>query len=174
MARAPSPDLNIEPLEPDHDRVGFTCGVESLDRYFRTQASQDVRRKANGVFVLIDPREPNKVLGYYALCATSLPQADVPMAARRYIPRHPLVSATLLGRLAVAAEHQGQGLGGPLLADAVQRAYVSASSVGSSMLVVDAISEQAAAFYEAHGFVRLPESLRLVLPVRAIEKLLTQ
>jgi hypothetical protein len=41
------------------------------------------------------------------------------------------------------------------------------------MLVVDAISEQAAAFYEAHGFVRLPESLRLVLPMRAIEKLLT-
>ena len=34
------------------------------------------------------------------------------------------------------------------------------------------ISEQAA-FYEAHGFVRLPESLRLALPMRAIEKLLT-
>jgi hypothetical protein len=39
--------------------------------------------------------------------------------------------------------------------------------------LIDAISEQAAAFYEAHGFVRLPESLRLVLPMRAIEKLLT-
>jgi hypothetical protein len=41
------------------------------------------------------------------------------------------------------------------------------------MLVVDAISQQAAAVYEAYGFVRLPESLRLVLPMRAIEKLLT-
>jgi GNAT superfamily N-acetyltransferase len=173
MARAPSPDLKIEPLGSHHDRVGFTCGVESLDRYFRTQASQDVRRRANGVFVLIDPREPNKVLGFYTLCATSLTQGDVPVAARRHIPRYPLVSATLLGRLAVAAEHQGQGMGGLLLADAVQGVYVSASSVGSSMLVVDAISEQAAAFYEAHGFVRLPESLRLVLPMRAIEKLLT-
>jgi hypothetical protein len=40
------------------------------------------------------------------------------------------------------------------------------------MLVVDAISEQAAAFYEANGFVRLPESLRLVLPMRAIEELI--
>jgi hypothetical protein len=63
-------------------------------------------------------------------------------------------------------------VGGLLLADAAQRAYVSASSFGSSILVVDAISEQAAAFYEAHGFVRLPESLRLVLPMPAIEKLL--
>lgn len=33
------------------------------------------------------------------------------------------------------------------------------------MLVVDALSERAAAFYEAHGFVRLPDSLRLVLPM---------
>jgi GNAT superfamily N-acetyltransferase len=90
--------------------------------------------------------------------------------ARRHVPPYPLVSATLLGPLAVAPEHQGQGVGGLLLADAVQRACVSASSVGSSMLVVDAISEQAAAFCEAHSFVRLPECLRLVLPMRAHRK----
>lgn len=171
MARAPSPDLEVESLGSHHDRGGFTCGVESLDRYFRTQASQDVRRKANGVFVLVNPRESNHVLGYYTLCATTLPQGDVPVAARKHIPRYPLVSATLVGRLAVAEARQGQGLGALLLADAVQRAYVSASSVGSSMLVVDAITEQAAAFYEANGFVRLPDSLRLVLPMQAIGKL---
>ena len=45
------------------------------------------------------------------------------------------------------------------------------SSIGSSMLIVDAISEQAAAFYEANGFVRLPNSLRLILPMQAIAKL---
>jgi GNAT superfamily N-acetyltransferase len=172
MARAPSPDLKIEPLESHHDRAGFTCGVETLDRYFLTQASQDVRRKANGVFVLVDPRERKVVFGYYTLCATALPQGDVPVAARKHIPRYPLVSATLVGRLAVAAARQGQGLGALLLADAVQRAYASASSVGSSMLVVDAISERAAAFYEANGFARLPDSLRLVLPMQAIGKLI--
>jgi GNAT superfamily N-acetyltransferase len=172
MARAPSPDLKIEPLGTHHDRVEFTCGVESLDRYFRTQASQDVKRKANGVFVLVDPREPNEVRGYYTLCATALSQGDVPVAARKHVPRYPLVSATLVGRLAVAVARQGQGLGALLLADAVQRAYVSASSVGSSMLVVDAITELAAGFYEANGFVGLPDSLRLVLPMQAIKKLI--
>jgi hypothetical protein len=40
------------------------------------------------------------------------------------------------------------------------------------MLVVDAISEQVSGFYEANGFVRLPDSLRLVLPMRTIAKLL--
>jgi GNAT superfamily N-acetyltransferase len=173
MVGATSPDLKIELLAPRHDRTGFTCGVESLDRYFRMQAGQDVRRKANGVFVLVRVSEPNKVLGYYTLCATALPQGDVPVAARTHIPRYPLVSATLVGRLAVAAGHQRHGLGALLLADALERAYASASSVGSSMLVVDALSEEAAAFYQANSFVRLPDSLRLVLPMHAIGKLIT-
>jgi hypothetical protein len=34
------------------------------------------------------------------------------------------------------------------------------------MVVVDALDEAAAGFYAAHGFVRLPDSLRLVLPMR--------
>ena len=85
--------------------------------------------------------------------------------------RYPLVSATLIGRLAVAEARQGAGLGAMLLADAVRRAYASAATVGSSMLVVDAINERATAFYQGNGFVRLPDSLRLVLPMHTIERL---
>lgn len=166
------PDLRIEALAPHHDREGFTCGVDSLDLYLRTQAGQDVRRRANGVFVLVEPEQPDVILGYYTLCATSLAPGEVPAAARKHIPRYPLVSATLIGRLAVTAMRQGERLGALLLADAARRAYASASVVGSSMLVVDALNEQVAAFYENHGFVRLPESLRLVLPLRTIASLL--
>ncbi len=73
---APSrPDLQIEALASHHDRDGFSCGVDSLDRYLRTQASQDVRRKANGVFILVEPDKPDVVLGYYTLCATGVAQA---------------------------------------------------------------------------------------------------
>lgn len=169
---ASRPDLRIEPLAPHHDRDSFSCGVDSLDRYLRTQASQDVRRKANGVFVLVEPERPGVVLGYYTLCATGLPQGEVPAAARKHVPRYPLVSATLVGRLAISDTRQGERLGAMLLADAVQRAYATASTVGSSMLVVDAINERAAAFYEGNGFVRLPDTMRLVLPMHAIEKLL--
>jgi len=171
MTEAISPDLTIEPFGPHHNREAFTCGVESLDRYFRTQANQDVRRRVNGVFVLVDPCETANVLGYYTLCATALAQGDVPVIVRKHVPRYPLVSATLLGRLAVGVQQQKQGLGALLLADAVRRAYVSSSSIGSSMLIVDALSEQAVAFYEANGFVRLPNSLRLILPMQAIAKL---
>ena len=54
---------------------------------------------------------------------------------------------------------------------ALRRAYESADTVGSSMVVVDALDEPAAQFYVAHGFVRLPESLRLVLPMQTVAKL---
>ena len=106
------------------------------------------------------------MLGYYTLCAMAISQGDVPEAARKYVPRYPLVSSTLIGRLAVAKDHQGQRLGSILLADALQRAFESADTVGSSMVLVDALDEGASAFYAAHGFVRLPDSLRLVLPMR--------
>jgi GNAT superfamily N-acetyltransferase len=163
--------LAVVPLGDSHDRAAFACGVETLDRYFQTQAGQDVRRRANGVFVLADKLQLERVLGYYTLCATALPPGDVPEAARKHIPRYPLVSATLIGRLALSKDRQGQRLGAVLLADALRRALASAETVGSSMIVVDALDEGAAGFYAAHGFVRLPESLRLVLPMRTVERL---
>jgi len=163
--------LAVVPLDDGHDRAAFACGVETLDRYFHTQAGQDVRRRANGVFVLADKVQPERVLGYYTLCATALPPGDVPEVARKHIPRYPLVSATLIGRLAIANDRQGQRLGAVLLADALRRALASAETVGSSMIVVDALDEAAAGFYAAHGFIRLPESQRLVLPMRVVERM---
>jgi GNAT superfamily N-acetyltransferase len=166
------PDLAIVPLDETHDRRAFSCGVESLDRYLHSQAGQDARRLANGVFILVEPATPETVLGYYTLCATALPPGDVPDAAKKHIPRYPLISATLIGRLAIAVGRQGQRLGAILLADALRRTLASAATVGSSMVVVDALDEGAAAFYSAHGFVRLPESLRLILPIRTLERMM--
>ena len=163
-----SADLRIEALGGHHDRNGFNCGVERLNRYLKTQASQDVRRRANAVFVLVAAEWATEILGYFTLCATSLEPGDVPDAARKHVPRYPLVSATLLGRLAVSSARQREGLGGILLAHALRKAYASADTVGSSMVVVDAIDERAIAFYTAHGFTRLGSSPRLVIAIRSL------
>lgn len=167
-----TPDLVVEPLATHHDRIAFSSGEESLDQYFRNQAGQDTRRKANGVFVLTARTNNAQVLGYYTLCASALTPGDVPEPVRRYLPRYPLVSATLLGRLAVQRNFQGQGLGALLLVDCVKRAFVSADTVGSSMLVVDVLNDAAVAFYLKQGFIRLVDSRRLILPMRTIAKLL--
>jgi predicted GNAT family N-acyltransferase len=59
-------------------------------------------------------------------------------------------------------------LGSNLLAKALKKAFTNAAQVGSSMVVVDAINEKAANFYKTHGFIPLPESMRLVLPMQTI------
>ena len=63
MAKRPFEDLRIGLLGEEHDWGSFTCGVESLDRYLKTQAGQDVRRKANAVFILSEIGEPTSILG---------------------------------------------------------------------------------------------------------------
>lgn len=165
-------DLRVLPLDGKlHDRGSFDCGAQGPGDYLRTQATQDVRQKANAVFVLVAEASPRAILGYFTLCAYGLSPGLVPEEARRHLPRYPLVSATLLGRLAIARAHQGRGLGGLLLVRALRKAHENAAVVGSSMVVVDALDETAAAFYIAHGFVRLPESPRLVLPMQTISSL---
>jgi hypothetical protein len=63
-------------------------------------------------------------------------------------------------------------VGAVLLARALRMAYENTSVVGSSMIVVDAMDERAAGFYEAHGFIRLVDSMRLVLPLQTTASLI--
>jgi ribosomal protein S18 acetylase RimI-like enzyme len=168
MASADESLYRLDLLGKHHDRAEFTCGVESLDSYLKTQATQDMRRKANAVFVLVPKNAPSKIAGYFTLCAYGLSPGAIPETAQKYIPRYPVVSATLIGRLAISEQLQGQRLGSMLLAQALRKAHENASVVGSSMVVVDAIDDRAVRFYQAHGFIKLPESMRLILPMRTI------
>ena len=59
----------IEPLGPSHDRTEFTCGVDALDRYFREQAGQDVRRRATACFVAREIAT-KRIAGFYTLTAS--------------------------------------------------------------------------------------------------------
>ena len=173
MAKPAGFDYRLEPLDANrHDRDAFVCGTESLDLYLKTLATQDMRRKANAVFVLTANPAPRKIIGYFTLCAFSLDQAAVPEAARKRIPRHPMVSATLIGRLAVAQSEQGRGLGSLLLARALRKSWENAAQVGSCMVIVDAIDDDAEGFYRAHGFIKLPDTRRLILPMRTIGDLI--
>lgn len=78
----------------------------------------------------------------------------------------------LLGRLAVAETHQGLGLGSLLLADALQRIARASEVMAVYAVVVDALNEQAAAFYRQFGFIALPsQPLTLFLPMTTIATL---
>lgn len=154
-----SSGYRIERLTADHDRTSFTCGVEALDRYFRETVSQDVRRRIAYAFVVI--ADEGDVAGYYTLSATSILLDKLPAERTRRLPRHPLVPAILLGRLAVAQAHQGGRLGAALVADALIRA--AGGDVAGHLMVVDAKDENAARFYEHLEFTRLADDPRRLI-----------
>ena len=60
----------------------------------------------------------------------------------------------LLGQLAVDRNYQGKGLGTDLLIDAGKRALAAAEVIGARAIIVQALDEQAKAFYGRSGFLQ--------------------
>jgi len=165
-------DLIITPLGKSHDRKSFDCGEQSLNEYLHQYASQDINRRINKVFVASPPETPQRVIGYYSLSANSLDANDLPDGLRRRLSRYP-VPAVLLGRLAIAESRQGQDLGSILLADALQRIVQASQVMAVYAVVVDALDDQAAGFYQQFGFISLPsQPLKLFLPMDSVAALL--
>lgn len=161
--------FSVGPLDTGVDRSGFACGIESLDRYFHTQVSQDVRRRVTACFVATD--RSGRIAGYYALAAASVMLNDLPAANSRTLPRHPSVPAVRMGRLAVDHRCRGEGLGSALLADALRR--VATTEIAAFALLVDAKDASAAAFYAHHGFLPMgDQSLMLFLPLATVKPLI--
>jgi ribosomal protein S18 acetylase RimI-like enzyme len=163
------PDWPIVPLAAEHERSGFSCGKPPLDEFLRTLVSQYEKRHLGRTYVAVYPGTA-KVAGYYTLASGSIAFQNLPPAAARKLPRHP-VPSVILARLAVDRAAQGQGLGETLLVDAFRRTLDLSESLGVHAVEVDAIDEQARAFYEKYGFVPLiGQTLRLYLPVATIRK----
>jgi len=160
-----SSSFKIAFLDGRHPRAGFGCGSEPLNRYFREQVTQDIRRRVAACFVIVVDEQ--YVAGYYTLASASLMLKDLPSQIIKRLPRYPTVPAVRIGRLAVDQKFQGRGLGGVMLADALKRSI--RSEIASYALVVDAKDEAATAFYQYHGFIALPDKAStLFLPLDTV------
>lgn len=152
------------------DRSVFDCGVAELNDYFHKRVGQDVRRHYATCFAAVD-KQNGQIAGYYTLSMSSLRLDDLPEAVAKKLPHYPQVPVARLGRLAVDVNYQGEKLGGSMLADAIVR--TAQSEIAAYAIVVDAIDNKAAAFYEYFGFLKLSRSPRtLFLPLSdAVKKL---
>jgi ribosomal protein S18 acetylase RimI-like enzyme len=160
--------FRIAPLGAEHDRGSFHCGEEALDRYFQTQATQDIRRRVANCFVAVEVAS-GQVAAYYTIAAASLPFIDLPLEHAKRLPRYPTLPAVRIGRLAVDKRFQGRGLGAALLMDATRRTLQAPPAVYA--LLVDAKNDEAVAFYQRHGFRPLVAQPRtLFLPLATAQK----
>jgi ribosomal protein S18 acetylase RimI-like enzyme len=158
----------VEALEAKrHDRSGFDCGVEPLNRYLKTLAGQHRVKGIATTFVLNDSKQPSRILGYYCVSAASLAFEQLTEADRRGLPAYP-VPAVRIGRLATSVSVRGQGLAELLLQNAIKRILHARNTLGVYAVVAEAKNPAAEGFYRKYGF-RLcdPKSRQLYLPLGA-------
>ena len=125
-------------------------------------------RHISRVFIATKPDNPKPVIGCYTLSTLSIDLNQLPEKPARKLPKHP-VFAALIGRLAAGKAAQGQGVGKPLLADAIKRTLAVSDQIAIYAMVVDAIDDNAREFCEQFGFGRLSDdSPRLFLPLKSI------
>lgn len=160
---------DLELLADRHDRNGFRCGKESLDRYLRQTAKGHLLKGVSitRVLVVSDAAAPAPIVGYFTLTTILAEAANWPGAAQG-IPSMP-VPMVLLGRLAVSQDWQGKGIARLQLAAVREIAASSMQGTGGIGLAVDAADEELVDFYQKYGFHRIGEdSLRLFLPLSSL------
>lgn len=141
------------PIEATDNTTDFDSGEESLDRYLADRALTNHLADLGRCYVCVDA-DTDKMIGYYTLSAVAVEHADLPGKVRRNAPNP--VPAVLMGRLAIDTKAQGSGLGRFLVRDAILSTLAAADRIGVRILLVHALHEQAAAFYEKLGFNRSP------------------
>ncbi len=152
-------------LNSDHDASLFDCGNDTLNEWLKKRALKNQSSGASRSFVIC---HNNRVIGYYALASGSIERLIAPGAIARNMPEP--IPVTVLGRLAVDTQYQGQRLGGALLKDALLRTLSIAQNVGVRAMLVHAISEPAKRFYQDFGFQESPvDPMTLLLSMRYLK-----
>jgi GNAT superfamily N-acetyltransferase len=159
-------EFRSQRLDPErHDVRPFSCGEPSLDLWLREQAVPASARRTARTWVWVD--EDGVVVGYYALAAHKVAREDIPPKIGRGGSVE--IPAVLLARLALSESLRRQGLRAVLVADALQRVVDATQLVAARLVVVDALHERVARFYEVLGFRRVAGSLLLVQKISDIE-----
>ena len=96
--------------------------------------------------------EQGRVVGYYGLAPTGVVPAGLPRSIRTGQPPDP-VPCLLLGQLAIDSAWAGRGLGTGLIKHALARCVAAARLVGGRALIVNAVDDEAAAFWRRRGFL---------------------
>ena len=158
----------FEKLSKEFSRETFDCGNESLNDFLKRYALQNLKKNISVTMVAVSEENRKKILGSYSVSMAQVGFDDLPADLAKGIPRYP-VPAMRIARLAVDRSAQSMGLEGELLRHALYRALELSREVGTCVVLVDAIDENAKRFYEKYGFVSLTDiPLSLVLPIDTV------
>lgn len=160
----------VEKLRRDHILEEFDCGREELNRFLQRYAWQNQQAFASQTYVGL---VGNAVIGFYTLVVGEVKYEDAPQRLTKGLARHP-VPIMLLARLAVDRRWHGQGVGGSLLKDAIERTLQAADIAGIRAFAVHAKDEDARRFYQRFEFMPSPtDPLHLFVLLKDVRRLVS-
>jgi GNAT superfamily N-acetyltransferase len=156
------------PIKESDAVEDFDCGRPPLNDFLKHRAIKNEGRASRTYVVSSQSgQDAGAVVGYYSLAAGAIAHDDAPAWAKRNMPNP--IPVFVLGRLAVDSGHQGRGLGGALLKEAIQRTLEASRTIGARALIVHAVDDDAIGYYASFGFQRFPtDSRTLFLPVETL------
>ena len=170
--------LTIEAFDAKlHERASFCCGVGQIDNYLKLTAKKGVKADLVRIWVLVDPAR--KIVGFYGLNMHAVAAQDMPQTYAKKAMRHGTLPAAFIAMIGVDLNHQGKGLGGVLLADALSRIGRISAEIGTCAVLLDVIDDGDAetilrrkTYYESFGFQSLPDQpRRLFMPIQTVRAL---
>ncbi len=170
MPAKSAPAFRVEKLSPAFDRKSFDCGHPRLNEYIQKFALQNQERSIATTYVAVpNGGAATTIAGFYAVCTSQLEFQNLPPSMTKGMPRYP-VPAMRLAQLAVDKGFKGKRLGEYLVGSALRKAVSISKEVGLTLMIVDAIDENTASFYEHLGFLRLPHTPQtLCFPLSSLE-----
>ncbi len=160
-------DWREEPVARQN-RASFDCGDGAMNGFLRNHARKNHERGASKTFLAVTKSDAT-ILGFYTLSPAEAEFERVPEKFRKGLGRY-AVGGFRLARIAVAASHQGKGLGGQLLMAAGLRCIRAATKVGGMLMFIDAKDERVAKWYRTCGALSLDDRpLSLFLPLASFE-----
>lgn len=145
--------FRLERLDRGHPRRQFRCGEDKVEEWLATKVFQHQEKHLSVTKVLLD--EAGAIAGYYTLATGQVNFGDLPTEVAKHLPRR-LLPVAVLARLGVNTIHQGRGLGGLLLAQALGDCYEAGKTFAFIAVILDSISAAAKAFYRHWDFEELP------------------
>jgi GNAT superfamily N-acetyltransferase len=137
----------------------FDSGNAEMNRYLHHDlARKNHKLQLSPCMVVVARGSDDPILGYVTVSNSSVEKGNPPPPPYAQFPNYP-VPVTLIGRLAVAVDHQGAGIGRRILMHVFFQHARSVRELGTGSVgvVADAIDDKAVRFYQKNDFRLLPD-----------------
>ncbi|HVS38011.1 MAG TPA: GNAT family N-acetyltransferase [Gemmataceae bacterium] len=162
--------FRLERLVRTHPRKRFRSGEAPVDEWLAAHALQNQDKHLSTTKVLLDVA--GAITGYYTLATAQVDFRDLPAEITKRLPRR-VLPAAVLAWLGVAAERQGQGLGGRLLAQALRDCHEAGKTFAFVAVILDCLNDAAKAFYRKWDFEETPgHPYRLFLSAKRLDAMM--